>query len=221
MLFPLVVAFVAVSLGAALALSAREGSRAIAAIRIVAILASALVIGTHLLPEAIGKLGLWAFAAFALGVALPALVETVTRRVARGQAEAGSSAMAHAAGVEIAFVGLVVHRFGDGLTMGAVGATSATFLQGGLVILAVSAHIVPVTTLMILAVVAVRSRRSAIAHAGLLAASTMAGVVVAAVAVRNGGADESPWISALVAGLLAHIVVHDLPKRGRHAVHEH
>jgi hypothetical protein len=221
MLFPLVVAFVAVSLGAVLALSEKEGSRAVAAIRIVAIVASALVIGTHLLPEAVGELGVWALAAFALGVALPALVEAVTRRVARSQADVGTSGMAHAAGVEIAFVGLVVHRFGDGLSMGAASGTSPTFLQGAFVILAVSAHIVPVTTLMILAVAAVRSRRSAIVHAAILAASTMAGVVAGAVAVRNGSADESPWISALVAGLLAHIVVHDLPKRGRHVAHEH
>jgi hypothetical protein len=221
MLFPLVVAFVAVALGAALALWAKEGSHAVTAIRVVAIVASAVVIGTHLLPEAVHELGARAFAMFAVGVALPALVEAVTRRVARSQADPGTSGVAHAMGVEIAFVGLVVHRFGDGLSMGAVGSTGPTFWQGAFVVLAVSAHIVPVTTLMILAVAAVRSRASAVAHAGILAASTMAGVVVGAVAVQSGSADESPWISALVAGLLLHIVVHDLPKRGRRVAHEH
>lgn len=219
MLFPLVVAFVAVSLGAFLALSARQGSKAIVAIRLVAIVASAAVIATHLLPEALHELGAWALLAFGLGVAFPALIEFVTRRAVKGRENARHSSAAHAAGVEIAFAGLVVHRFGDGLSMGAYGATSPDFQSQVVVVLAIAAHIVPVTTLMILAVVAIRSRTSAIVHAGILAASTMAGVAVAAVAVKSGHADESPWISAAVAGLLVHIVIHDLPRRG--VVHEH
>lgn len=221
MLLPLVVAFVAVSLGAALALSARAGSRALGVIRVLAIVASGAVIATHLLPEAVSALGVWAFVAFALGALFPAAVEAVTRRAVQSREGGGASGMAHAAAVEIAFLGLVVHRFGDGLSMGAYGATSPEPWSRLLVILAIAAHIVPVTTLMILAVATVRGRASAIVHAGVLAAATVAGVVAAAIAVRSGHEGESPWISAAVAGLLVHIVIHDLPRRAGHIAHEH
>jgi hypothetical protein len=215
MLFPLIVAFVAVWLGAGFALGPRSDQRVVLVIRVVAIAASAWVIATHLMPEAIHELG-WPLAlVFAAGgVALPSLVESITRRIwQHGHAPRSpeDSDAVHAAGVEIAFVGLVVHRFGDGLSMGAYTASSADASGRALVLLAIAAHIVPVTTLMILAVVALRGQKSAVVHAGILSLATMAGVVVAGAAVRGGRTDVAPWISAAVAGLLVHVVAHDLP----------
>lgn len=219
MLLPLVVAFLAVSLGAWLALGPREGTASVRPIRLVAIVAAVVVIVVHLLPEAFHELGgVRALLGFAAGVAVPTVTERLGAAVSR---RPGTSAGGALAGLEIAYTGLVVHRFGDGLSMGAYSpADHGVWAQAG-VVLAIALHIVPVTTVMVLALVAARGRRSAFVRSVILALSTMAGVVVAATMVaagRTGGtADVSPWISAFVAGLLLHIVAHDLPGRHSHA----
>jgi zinc transporter ZupT len=216
MLFPLVVAFVAVFLGAWLALGPREGAAVVRPIRLIAIAAAAVVIAVHLLPEAYHELGFWAVLGFAAGLAVP----TVTERVGAlfSKRSGGGKDGGAVAGLEIAYAGLVVHRFGDGLSMGAYSRTEHGAWAQAEVVLALAAHIVPVTTVMMLALVAVRGRRAALVRAALLAASTMAGVVVAGVVVAGGPRELSPWISAVVAGLLLHIVVHDMPGvPGRHS----
>jgi hypothetical protein len=83
---------------------------------------------------------------------------------------------------------------------------------------------------MILAIVDARGRTAALLHGAGLAAATMAGVVAAGAALGVdalvsghghgvGHAGHGPaehglgaWISAVVAGLLLHIVLHDMPR---------
>jgi hypothetical protein len=220
MLFPLVVAFVAVLLGTALALGPREGTRAVWPIRLVAMFAAVAVILTHLLPEALHELGLRALAGFAAGLALPSLAEGIGSALARRRGTDHGHGHGHGHGghpgslaaLEIAYVGLVLHRFGDGLSMGAYSRTTGTPWAAAGVVLALAAHIVPVTTVMILAIAALRGRRAAMLRAAGLAAATMSGVVVASVAVSGGSESSAPWISAVVGGLLLHIVAHDVPR---------
>jgi zinc transporter ZupT len=214
MLFPLVVALVAVILGAWLALGPREGAASVRPIRVVAIVAAVVVIVTHLLPEAFHELGAKAVLGFAAGLGIPTATERIGALLSKqsGHGKDGGAI----AGLEIAYAGLVVHRFGDGLSMGAYSrAEHGAWGQAG-VVLAIAAHIVPVTTVMVLALDALRGRRAVLVRVALLAASTMAGVVVAGVAVAGGPPDLSPWISAVVAGLLLHIVAHDVPVRHSH-----
>lgn len=218
MLLPLVVAFLAVSLGAWLALGPREGTASVRPIRLIAIVAAVIVILVHLLPEAFHELGFWSLLGFAAGVAVPTVTERVGTMLSRRPGAGTGGALA---ALEIAYVGLVLHRFGDGLSMGAYSpVTHGAWAQAG-VVFAIALHIVPVTTVMVLAIIALRGRRSAFFRSVILAVSTMAGVVVAGTLVaagRTGGeADVSPWISAFVAGLLLHIVAHDLPGRHSHA----
>jgi hypothetical protein len=217
MLLPLVVAFLAVSLGAWLALGPREGTASVRPIRVIAIVAAIVVILVHLLPEAFHELGLRALLGFGAGVAVPTVTERVGAAMSkRPRASAGGAI----AGLEIAYAGLVVHRFGDGLSMGAYSPAHGVWAQAG-VVFAIALHIVPVTTVMVLAIIALRGRRAAFFRSVILALSTMAGVVVAGTLVATGRsgaeADVSPWISAFVAGLLLHIVAHDLPGRHSHA----
>jgi len=210
MVLPLAVAFFAVLLGALLALGPREGAPIVLPIRLVAIVAAGAVIATHLLPEAFHELGLRAALGVAAGAAFPALTEFLGGRIATRPSVRERGARV---GLEVAYGGLLVHRFGDGLSMGAVSGAHPS------VVFAIALHIVPVTTVMLLAVESLLGKRRAVVRAVPLALSTMGGVVAARMFTGQAGQDESalsPWISAVVAGLLLHIVSHDVPRR-RHA----
>lgn len=213
MLLPLFIAFASVALGTALALLPRRGARIVGPIRFVALVAAIAVIATHLLPEALHELGSWAFVAFAAGMAFPWLIDLAGAFAGRVSSSAPSTPVAT---LEVSYVGLVVHRFGDGLSMGAINEASATPAAAVEVLLALAAHIVPVTTVMVLAFVGLRGRRTALLRGVGLGVATMAGVLVAALALGRGPRDVSPWISAVVAGLLLHLVLPIVPGLGKH-----
>jgi zinc transporter ZupT len=215
MLLPLTIAFVAVVLGAALAILPREGARIVKPIRLVALVAALVVIATHLVPEALEELGPRALIAFAAGIALPWVLEALGGVVTQRRAAGAPSTPV--AALEISYAGLVVHRFGDGLSMGAIARSSDTPTAALSVLLALAAHIVPVTTVMVLAFVSLRGRSSALFRAAGLAVATMAGVVAAELALDQGPKDVSPWVSALVAGLLLHLVAPSIPRRAKSA----
>jgi hypothetical protein len=101
--------------------------------------------------------------------------------------------------------------------MGAIARSSDTPTAALGVLLALAAHIVPVTTVMVLAFVSLRGRGSALFRAAGLAVATMAGVVAAELALDQGPKDVSPWVSALVAGLLLHLVAPSIPRRAKSA----
>jgi hypothetical protein len=213
MLLPLIVAFIAVALGAAIAILPREGTRIVKPLRLIAFVAAVFVIATHLLPEAVHELGLRALVAFALGTCLPWLMDLSGTLLARLRGAApGSSSLA---ALELSYAGLVVHRFGDGLSMGAIARSQETPSAALTVLLALAAHIVPVTTVMVLAFVSLKGRPTALIRASGLAVATMGGVLVAGFALEQGPKDVSPWVSALVAGLLLHLVLPAIPWRSK------
>jgi zinc transporter ZupT len=209
MLLPLLVAFVAVALGAALAIVPREGTRIVKPLRLIAFVAAIFVIATHLLPEAFHELGPRALVAFAVGTCLPWLLDLASGVAAR--LRGSSSRAAPLAALELSYAGLAVHRFGDGLSMGAIARSHETPSAALTVLLALAAHIVPVTTVMVLAFVSLKGRRAALFRAAGLGLSTMGGVLVAGLALDQGPKDVSPWVSAVVGGLLLHLVLPALP----------
>ncbi|HEX4336788.1 MAG TPA: hypothetical protein VH062_12805 [Polyangiaceae bacterium] len=211
MLLPLLIAFLAVAMGTALAIVPRDGARIVKPIRIVALVAAVAVIATHLLPEALSELGAWALVAFAGGMAFPWIMDVLGHLIGRSQGDGARSTPL--ATLEVSYAGLVVHRFGDGLSMGAIARTSETPTAAVTVLLALAAHIVPVTTVMVLAFVTMKGRRVAMVRAVGLGVATMGGVLVAGFALEHGPKDVSPWISAVVAGLLLHLVAPALPRK--------
>jgi zinc transporter ZupT len=76
------------------------------------------------------------------------------------------------------------------------------------VLLAFAAHIVPVTTVMVLAALAAKGRRAALYYAVGLGVAVATGVLLATAALTALSQGVEPWISAVVAGLLLHVVVH-------------
>lgn len=218
MLFPLVVGLVAVALGAVLALGPPAGATIIGSIRIVSIAAAIGVIALHLLPEAWSGLGAWTLVAFAAGLAVPRAVEALAERVAGGSVGHGhghghghvQNNGSHAA-LDIGYAGLVVHRFGDGLSMGAYARVPGSSYASAPVLLAFAAHIIPVTTVMVLAALAAKGRRLAIVYAAGLGVAIASGVLLASAALAARSHGLEPWISAVVAGLLLHVVIHTGP----------
>lgn len=214
MLFPLLVGVVAVAFGALLALGPPAGEKSIGPIRILSVVAALFVIGWHLMPEAVHALGVWSVVAFGIGLIGPKALETIMERVtekARHHHDAPAGGGTSHTALEIGYVGLIVHRFGDGLSMGAYARVPGSPSAGAPVLLAFAAHIVPVTTVMVLAALAAKGRKVAVYYAIGLGVAVAAGVLLATAALTELSSGIEPWISAVVAGLLLHVVVHSVP----------
>jgi len=216
MLFPLVVGVVAVLLGGLLALGPKAGAKIVGPIRVLSVAAAVGVIALHLIPEAYESIGVLTVPGFLGGLLVPKGGEWLALTIAKGRmphgtvdADGGTRSHSHStAALDIGYVGLVIHRFGDGLSMGAYSRVPSAMSARAPLMLAFAAHIVPVTTVMVLAAHATKGRRAAGFYAAGLAISIAAGVVTASAALEPLSQGVEPWISAVVAGLLLHVVVH-------------
>jgi zinc transporter ZupT len=207
-LIPVAVVVVSVALGAALALAPGTGSRAIAPIRFFALSASLAVILAHLLPEAFERIGLWAGPCFAAGVLLPAALNRFVMRAAEpNPAQQGRHFCP--AGLEAGYLGLLVHRFGDGMALAALTETQPMGPALALVLAALAAHAVPVVAVVTLAYLAQRGRRAAFWRAVVLALVAIGGVLAAEVIPLATFEAADGAVAAAVAGLLLHVVGHD------------
>lgn len=170
-----------------------------------ALIASLAVVLGHLLPHAITAIGLLAFIPFFLALALPALLERAI--------EQGEHPARHGAALELSYLGLLFHQFGDGLGLGVF---SSGPHEGHLhldLMLGVGAHTVPIATLMTSAFLRERGARSAAFRAAGLILSGALGVTLARRIPGELLVQADPWISAAVGGLLLHIVMDD-PESG-------
>lgn len=205
---PLAAALGSVSLGAALGLLPGPKGLWLGPIRSFALTASVAVVLTHLLPEAYGALGVRALVVFAVGLLLPSLVKGLSVRLRRGQGER--------AGLELGYVGLLVHQVGDGLSMGALSEHDHVGHDHHDVVLALAAHTVPVAAMVVLAFGGAARKYQAGARAVGLGLSAALGVVLGHW-VTAGVDQVVAWVAGLTAGLVLHVVAHDLrqsPPRG-------
>lgn len=201
-----------VVLGAVLGLWGR-GERALGRLRALALGAAFAVVAFQLLPEAAVRLGPAALLATALGFALP----TAFERLELGRRFGGAKASDGRIGLELGFVGLLVHQLGDGLGMGAFtgpGHDDHLHLE---VFLTVGAHTVPIIAVMAAAFARLGGVGPALVRAGLLALASVVGVVLAGSTFAAVIGPHHALVSAIVGGLLLHVVVHGLdevPVRG-------
>jgi hypothetical protein len=211
-LLALLVAVLAVALGAALTAVSGARPTVLGLLRTFAATAAAAVVLTHLLPDALSSVGLWGGPAFLLGLLGPLVLHPLTERLASRQSQLSPSRLA----LEAGFIGLLVHHVGDGLGIGAYAALPGGVLAHLDVILALIAHTVPLVAVVTLAYrseygLAVALRRAA-ALAGTSALGVAASFAVPAAALTS----AAGWIGALVSGVLLHVVTHDwledLPK---------
>lgn len=203
MLFPVLVATGSVVLGAALA-AVPGARRALGPVRTLVLGLALAVAAASLIPAAWRALGPIALLGVAAGLGVPSLVERGARLAAKKVGRPGRLAAA------VSFVGLLVHQLGDGMGLYAVQASVQ-------VALALAAHTVPITALVVLDALDVGAKRVAALRAALMAAATVLGVVLGGAVPAAFVANTEPWVAAIVAGVLIHVVAHE-SRRGHRTV---
>lgn len=186
--------WLSVVLGAALGVWQRLAPRVTEPIRTFAVVAAALVVSLSLMPHALQSEGLGGLLGAVAGyLAIPALERLGMALFRQGDP--------HALRLELGYGGLLLHRFGDGVTMSVEG-------HGHGVLWALGAHEVPIVALVTLAFIP-RGLSLALARAvGLGLSSSVGYFLVSALPAATWHALHG-WADALAAGVLIHIVVHE------------
>ncbi len=214
MLWAIAITFASVLLGTALALLPRARASWMGPVRTFALTAALSVVVIHLLPDALFSVGLWGIAVFLLGLVAPELLgklgETLWRARQTTPLGPDQADLRRTMALEASYFGLLLHRVGDGLGLGAfTGEMNAAAGSAG-VIVALAAHAVPVVAIMVLSFDSMHGRGSALARAMGLALASTVGVWVSHSIPHDSFAVASAYISAFVAGTLLHVVTHDL-----------
>jgi hypothetical protein len=214
MIWAILITLASVVLGTALALMPSVRQAWMGPLRTFALMAALTVVVMHLLPMALAQIGGWAVLVFCLGLVAPEalgkLGETVWR--ARHHAPSGpqNAELRRVMALEATYFGLLLHRVGDGVGLGAfTGEIYGSAASAG-VMTAMSAHAVPVVAIMVLAFDSVQGRGSALARALGLWMASIAGVWFSHSLPQAAFAEASAYISAFVGGTLLHVVTHDL-----------
>jgi hypothetical protein len=204
-LLALVVAVLAVALGAALTAVSGARPTVLGLLRTFAATAAAAVVLTHLLPDALSGAGLWGALGFLVGLLGPLLLHPLTERLASRKDGLSPARLA----LEAGFIGLLAHHVGDGLGIGAYAALPGGVLAHLDVILALIAHTVPLVAVVTLAYRSEYDLSVALRRAAALALASAVGVLVSFAVPAEMLASASAWIGALVSGVLLHVVTHD------------
>jgi hypothetical protein len=174
-------------------------------LRTFAATAAAGVVLTHLLPDALGSVGLWGGVAFLLGLLGPLALHPLTEKLASRRRQLSPSRLA----LEAGFIGLLVHHVGDGLGIGAYAALPGGVLAHLDVTLALIAHTVPLVAVVTLAYRGEYGLEVAVRRAGGLALASVVGVMASFAVPAATMSSSVGWIGALVSGVLLHVVTHD------------
>jgi hypothetical protein len=204
-LLALLVAVLAVALGAALTAVSGARPAVLGLLRTFAATAAAAVVLTHLLPDALAAVGLGGGAAFLAGLLGPLALHPLTERLASRRSQLSPLRLA----LEAGFIGLLVHHVGDGLGIGAYAALPGGVLAHLDVILALIAHTVPLVAVVTLAYRSEYGSAVALRRAGALAGASALGVLGSFAIPAATLSSAAGWIGALVSGVLLHVVTHD------------
>src|SRR5690606_31548276 len=112
--------------------------------------------------------------------------------------------------LEASYFGLLLHRVGDGIGLGAFTGEMHALSGSGGVLTALAAHAVPVVAIVVLTFDSVRGRSAALGRAGGLAVASMVGVFLAQSVPVEMISAASGRVAAFVGGTLLHVVTHDL-----------
>ncbi|MGH1341014.1 MAG: permease [Nannocystales bacterium] len=190
-------------LGVGLGVLTRRKSGGFGALRVFAVAAVATAVALQMLPEALSEMGGTALLVFGGAIVFPGLLSPVLRRLR------GSDTTSHSLSADLGFLGFIAHQVAEGVALGSF-STDAHADHGheGLV-LAVAAHTVPLTALLIAEALAHRTRRVAMGRAAALVLATSLGFALADLLHDVLPHALHSWLTAGVAGVLVHILFHD------------
>lgn len=190
-------------LGVVLGVLTRRTSAAFGALRVFAVSAVATAVALQMLPEALTEMGGTALLVFGGALVLPGLLNPVLRRVA------GTETTRHDLSADLGFLGFLAHQVAEGVAIGSFssGAHEGHGHEG--LVLAVAAHTVPLTALLIAEALTHRSRKVAMGRAVALVVATGLGFALADVLHDVLPHALHSWLTAGVAGVLMHILFHD------------
>ena len=195
-------------LGAALSFVPGTSRAVIGFMRTFATLAAVAVVLLHLLPEALHELGPSSILLFLAGWFAPALAHWIGQRSTRGRAQN--------AVLEAGYWGLVVHHVADGIGLGAFTRLPADQGSHLDVIVALAAHTVPLIAVVSLAYRVTFGARAALLRSFGLAAASVLGICLSSLVEPHTIERFAPVIAAVAAGLLLHVVTHDLTEDPAH-----
>jgi hypothetical protein len=194
----LAVIWISLVVGVVLGLWQRVASRTTGPIRTFAVVAAGLVVALSLLPHAIASEGLAGLAVALASVGLIPAMERLVRIPFRKVSAEGLR-------LELGYVGLLVHRFGDGVVMAVEG-------HGQELSWAVGAHEIPIVALVTLAY-ARKGLRQALVRAAVLGLSSSLGYWLVR-SMPGTWHELHGWVDAIAAGILVHILAYEaLPDR--------
>jgi ZIP family zinc transporter len=201
------IATFAVLLGLLLGLAPAASRRALGPLRTLALTAVIGVVALHLLPEALRDLGAIGLVVFAGGLSLPRWLSLL-----RGPHSHRTSGEL---GLDLGFLGLLVHHLGDGLALGAYSrpdpASGSSHSHPHTdVLLALVLHTVPLVAVVAAGYARARGVRSAVSRCALLALASVVGVLGSHSVPAAIVGSATAWIAAGVSGLLLHGLAHDL-----------
>ena len=191
----LVIAVASVAAGVVAAVIADARLWVLAPVRAFAVVAVALAIASHILPEAIDGGGWAVLAVAAAGLIGPMFISRATARL---------GARHRRTAAELGYVAVLFHQLSDGLALGA----ATDHVRHWDLLIGVGAHTVPLIAMLTLTFAELGGRRVAVLRALGMLAATIVGIVLTR-------ADDTllpsaePWLNAAVSGLLLHVLVHD------------
>lgn len=207
MLIALAVALAAIALGTLLGLLPGSSPRAAGPFRTGAMVTSIAVVLGQLLPESLSHIGMWGLCVFVLGYMAPRAAERLATWM-RKPACSHEDAMCTDLGLELGFVGLLLHSVGDGVGLGLYAGPLHAGHGHYDVLFAIAGHTVPVAALVALAFKTHRGTMNAIVRAVAVAFAMVLGMVLANALSVSVLVRAEPWLTAVVSGLLLHIVTH-------------
>ncbi len=191
----LIAIWASIALGAAIGIWQRFTPEATGPVRSFALVAAGSVVTLSLLPHALLSKGALGLAVAALGFyAIPALDWLLRRGMARMP---GSSPR-----LTVTYIGLLIHRIADGVALSVDG-------HGFDVLFALGAHEVPIVALVV-AMSASEGLPKAFGRAALLGLASTLGCWLVRALPGPLWHDWHGWVDALSAGILGHVIAHEL-----------
>jgi len=166
-------------------------------LHLLALATAGAVVVISLMPAAYAEVGFGALVVFLGALAVPTLLERLSRR--------------YHPTTRFAEAGLVLHQGMDGLQLGALGAS-----LGPAGLLALGLHGAPLVFAGVVAVDLREGRRHAWPLALGLVAATVLGILLGGAVAPETLRPAEPWLKAAVSGLLLHVVVHNHPHDHEH-----